>query len=188
MTANIHVLMFNDLLGAENMLENVNTWANQGWLNVEDAVVVTRGEGAEEPPLPMAAASTEQPMIVQTARSGRELEIKQTTKRTGKFALGGGGIGLLAGLLLGGPIGGLVVGTAAGAIAGALKDSGIDDAFIKEVSAGLRPGTSALFLMTAGGDEEKILAELRPHKARLLKTTLPPEREAALRAALSKHE
>ena len=35
-----------------------------------------------------------------------------TRKRAGKYALGGGGIGLLAGMLLGGPIGGLVVGAA----------------------------------------------------------------------------
>lgn len=79
-----------------------------------------------------------------------------------------------------------MVGATVGAITGALKDSGIDDKFIKEVSAGLAPGTSALFLMTSGGDEEKILAELRPFKARLLKTTLSPERERALRDALEK--
>jgi len=100
-----------------------------------------------------------------------ELQIKQTHKRRGKFTLGGGGIGLLAGLLVGGPIGGLVAGATVGAVTGALKDYGIDDKFIREVSAGLTPGTSALFLMTTGGDEQKILSELRPHKATLIKTT-----------------
>lgn len=191
MASNIHVVMFDDYFGAEQMLENVNTWVEKGWLNVEDAVVVTRGSGSDTPVMPVTAAGTEQAMVVpgaQSAPGGRDVEIKQTTKRSGKFALGGGGVGLLAGLLLGGPIGGLVLGAAVGAIAGAMKDSGISDDFIKEVSAGLRPGTSALFLMTSGGDEEKILAELRPHKATLLKTTLSPEREAALRAALSKSE
>jgi uncharacterized membrane protein len=188
MPANVHVVMFEDVNGAENMLENVNTWEKQGWLKVDDAVVVTRGAGSETPPVAMATSNTENARVVYGATSGTELEIKQTVKKTGKWALGGGGIGLLAGLLLGGPIGGLVVGATAGAITGAMKDYGIDDTFIKEVSAGLRPGASALFLMTSGGDEEKILPELRVHKARLLKTTLPPEQEGRLRDALEKGE
>jgi uncharacterized membrane protein len=124
--------------------------------------------------------------MIHTTGGNTELEIKQTIKQGGKFALGGGGIGLLAGMLLGGPIGGLLLGATVGAISSALKDSGIDDSFIKEVSAGLEPGTSALFLMTSGGDEEKILGELRAHKATLLKTTLPAEQERRLREALSK--
>jgi uncharacterized membrane protein len=188
MPSNIHVLMFEDAYGAENLLENVNSWEKQGWLKVDDAVVVTRGAGSETPPVAIASANPEKPMMVHGATSSTELEIKQTVKRGGKFALGGGGIGLLAGLLLGGPIGGLVIGATAGAITGALKDYGIDDTFIKQVSAGLRPGASALFLMTSGGDEEKILPELRVHKATLLKTTLPPEQEHRLREALENGE
>jgi uncharacterized membrane protein len=179
--------MFDDIDGAENMLANVNTWANQGWLKVEDAVVVTRGAGSASTPTQIPTANPEQPGIVQGAGSSTELEIKQTQKHAGKFALSGSGIGLLAGLLLGGPIGGLVVGATVGGITGALKDFGIDDKFIREVSAGVKPGTSALFLMTSGGDAEKLLPEVREHKARLLSTTLPPEQERALREALEKH-
>lgn len=186
MASNIHIVMFDDFYGAENMLENVNTWEQKGWLNVEDAVVVTRGSGSSSTPTAFAAANAERPVIVPGAMGTSELEVKQTVKRGGKFALGGGGIGLLAGMLLGGPIGGLVVGATLGAITGALKDYGIDDTMINEVSAGLEPGSSALFLMTAGGDEEKILSELGAHKATLIKTTLPPEQEQRLRAALGK--
>jgi uncharacterized membrane protein len=170
------------------MLTNVNSWAKEGWLKVEDAVVVTRGAGSEMPPTQMATANTEQPRVAQGATSNTELEIKQTHKFAGKFALGGSGIGFLAGMLLGGPIGGLVVGATVGGITGALRDYGIDDKFIKEVSAGVRPGTSALFLMTTGGDAEKLLPEIREHKARLLSSTLPPEQEQALREALEKHK
>jgi uncharacterized membrane protein len=89
-------------------------------------------------------------------------------------------------MLLGDPIGGMVIGATVGAITGVLKDYGIDDNFIREVSAGIKPGTSALFLMTSGGDEEKFLPELRVYKGSLLKTTLPPEREELLRNALEK--
>jgi len=188
MAGNIHVLMFDDIDGAENMLANVTSWEKAGWLKVEDAVVVTRGAGSEIPPTQMATANSEQPGVIQGATSNTELEIKQTHKFAGKYALGGSGIGFLAGMLLGGPIGGLVVGATVGAISGALKDYGIDDKFIKQVSAGVRPGTSALFLMSSGGDAEKLLPELREHKARLLSTSLPPEQEQALREALEKHK
>lgn len=185
MTANIHVVMYDEIDAAENMLENVNMWQEKGWITVEDAVVVTRGLGSASGPIAAAAASAEQPMIIHSA-GGTNVEIKQTQKKSGKFTLGGGGIGLLAGLLLGGPVGGLVAGATIGAITGALKDSGIEDKFIREASEGLAPGHSALFLMTSGGDEEKIIPELRGHKGRLIKTTLSAERERALRDALHK--
>jgi uncharacterized membrane protein len=187
MTANVHAVLFDDQRSAEDMLENVNTWVEKGWLKVDDAVVVSRGVGSEGPPTSMVpSANGERPIMLPGATGSSDIEIKQTTKSTGKFALGGGGIGLIAGMLLGGPIGGLVVGATVGAITGALRDSGIDDKFIKEVSTGLAPGTSILFLMTSGGDEQKIFEELRPFKARLLKTTLSPERERALRDALER--
>jgi uncharacterized membrane protein len=180
--------MFDDIDGAEAMLENVNTWAKEGWLKVEDAVVVTRGAGSTTPTMPVSAGNTEQPQSVMIQGSQGDLEIKQTRKHAGKFALGGSGIGFLAGMLLGGPIGGLVVGATVGGITGAMKDFGIDDKFIRQVSEGVRPGTSALFLMTSGGDPEKLLPEIREHKARLLSSTLPAEQAEALRQALEKNK
>lgn len=187
MTEHVHAILFHDYYGAESMLENVNTWEKQGWLKVDDAVVVTRGTGSTTAPTAIAATNLEKPVMIPGSTQNTDVEIKQTLKRSGKFTLGGGGLGLAAGMLLGGPIGGLIVGATLGAITGAMQDYGIDDKFVKEVSAGLAPGTSALFLMTSGGDEEKILSELRPHKARLLSTTLSPERERALREALEKN-
>jgi len=187
MTGNIHVVAFDDPYGAENMLENVYTWEKNGWIKVQDAVVVTRGEGSETvgSTAVMGGGESSAAIPVSSGKS-QEIEIKQTVKKGGKYALGGGGIGFLAGMLLGGPIGGLVVGATVGAITGALKDSGIDDKFIREVSAGLRPGTSELFLMSTDGDAEKLIPELKVHKGRLLSTTLPPEQEQSLREALDK--
>lgn len=186
MAVNIHVVSFEDFNGADNMLANINDWEEKGWIKVEDAVVVTRGSGKEVPSTGMVMPNTERPVVIPGPSGNADIEIKQTVKQGGKYALGGGGIGLLAGLLLGGPIGGLVVGATLGAITGALKDYGIEDSFIREVSSGLRPGTSALFLMTSAGDDEKIFEELKSHKGQLLKTTLSPEREAGLRKALDK--
>jgi len=187
MSGNVHVLLFDDIDGAEAMLDNVNSWSKEGWLKVEDAVVVTRGAGSATSPTPITTGNTEQPQSVMIQGSQGDLQIKQTRKHAGKFALGGTGIGFLAGMLLGGPIGGMVVGATVGAITGAMKDFGIDDKFVRQVSEGIRPGTSALFLMTSGGNAEKLLPEIREHKAHLLSSTLPDEQSAALREALEKN-
>ena len=162
---NVTVFMFEDQVGAENFLENVTTWQDQGLFTVQDAVTAVRGVGSD-------------------------VEVKQSHKFGGKYAGAGAGIGFVAGLLLGGPIGGLAVGAAIGGISGAMKDYGIDDKFIAEVNAGLAPNTSALFLMTTGGEEndEKILAELRPFKIKVASTTLSPELAAKVTEALSREE
>lgn len=160
MTSNVTVLAFDDIGAAEAMLDNLRAWEEAGWIKVEDAVVVTRG----------ASAST--------------VEIKQTHKKGGRYALGGGGVGLLAGLLLGGPIGGLAVGAALGGVVGSMKDYGIDDKFIKNMSDNMKPNSSALFVMHSSGDQEKLLQELQPHKATVVSTTLTGDQEQKLRDSL----
>ncbi len=145
------VLGFEDMTGAENMLENIRTWEEAGYFKVKDAVVVTRGGGSND------------------------IEIKQTVKKAGKWSLGGGGIGLVAGLLLGGPIGGLVVGATIGAISGAMKDFGIEDKQIREISQSIPANSSALFLLTdpiEGRDDNAFANELKPFKAKIVTTTL----------------
>lgn len=161
--ANVTAMRFDDPAGAENMLENVMTWQEQGLVKVIDAVIAKRGTGSD-------------------------IEVEQTHKQAGRYALGGSGIGLLAGLLLGGPIGGLIAGAGIGAITGALRDYGIDDKFINEAIQGLGANNSVLFVMTEDGDAEKLIAELRPHKAQLISTTLDADQEKRLRDALDHEE
>jgi uncharacterized membrane protein len=162
---NVTVFMFEDRIGAENFLDTVMTWQDQGLFTVQDAVTTVRGVGSD-------------------------VEVKQSHKFGGKYAGAGAGIGFVAGLLLGGPIGGLAVGAVIGGITGAMKDYGINDKFIAQVDEGLVPNTSALFLMTTGGEEneEQILAELRPFKIKMVSTTLAPEMAAKVTEALSREE
>ena len=163
MANNIVVLGFNSQYGAEGMLEDMQRWQEEGLLELEDAVIATRGPG-------------------------RNVQIEQTHKQGGKFALRGGGAGLLAGLLLGGPILGLVAGAAAGGIASALKDSGLDDDFVEEVSQWLQPETSALFLLVKEAKADEVLEKLRPYGATVLTTSLAPEQEERVRQALAEEE
>jgi uncharacterized membrane protein len=163
MESKIIVLGFEGQLTAEAILKDIVKMQEDGLIELEDAVVASRG-------------------------SGTHVEIKQTHSETPKFALRGSGVGVLAGLLLGGPVLGLAGGAAIGAIAGSLKDYGVDDGFIREVSDGLLPKTSALFLMAKAENSEQILERLKPIKAKVLSTTLPEEQEQKLREALAKEE
>ena len=160
MESNIIVLGFESESAAEDMLSTFMHLQEQGLVTMEDAVIATRGPG-------------------------RDVEIKQSHSETGKYALRGTGIGLLAGLLLGGPIGGLVAGATIGAISGAMKDSGIDDKFIQQASGALSPNSSALFLMGKAEDPDKFYDEIKPFKAIVATTTLSAEQERRLKEALA---
>ena len=70
---------------------------------------------------------------------------------------------------------------------GLRKDTGIDDKFITEISQGIAPNSSMLFLMVQNADE-KVLNYLKHFKARVLTTTLPPEEEARLQKILESEE
>jgi uncharacterized membrane protein len=157
------VLGFREQTGAEEMLGILGKMQQDGLIELEDAVVASRGN---EP----------------------NVKIKQTQHETGKFALRGTGIGFLAGLLLGGPIVGLAGGAAIGAITGRLKDQGIDDKFVREVSEWVKPNTSALFLLVKEAKAEEIYEQLKSFRAQVLTTTLPEEAERRLRRTLAEEQ
>ena len=97
--------------------------------------------------------------------------------------------GTLVGLLFLNPLIGLITGAAlgagAGALSGALTDYGIDDDFIRQVGEALQPGSSALFILVRKMQPEKVLAELSRFRGRVIRSSLSPEQEARLQAALS---
>ena len=76
------------------------------------------------------------------------------------------------------------VGAAAGALAGRFTDIGIDDDFIRQVGEAVGPGQSALFLLIDGWDEPAVMAQLAAFDATVLRSNLPADQEARLRAAL----
>lgn len=115
-----------------------------------------------------------------------KVKLHQISNLTATGAVGGGFWGLLLGLLFMNPILGGVVGAGAGAIAGALSDAGINDRFMKDLAATLRPGYSALFILFRSITFDKALEELRGAGAGgvILRTSLSHDDEARLRAAL----
>jgi uncharacterized membrane protein len=112
------------------------------------------------------------------------VRLQQATNLVGAGALGGAVWGALVGLVFLSPWLGLAAGAVAGALAGRFTDIGIDDDFIHQLAETIAPGQSALFLLIDRWDEPAVLGQLAAFDATVLRTSLPADEEARLRAAL----
>jgi uncharacterized membrane protein len=81
----------------------------------------------------------------------------------------------------------ILLNATAGVGIGALREVGIDDQFMKELTATLIPSSSALFVRTRTPtpDKEQLLQEVKGLGGKILMTSLSHEDEARLQAALS---
>lgn len=79
----------------------------------------------------------------------------------------------------------MAIGAASGALGGALTDVGINDAFMKDLSATLQPGNAALFVLVHGMTADKVLSAIKGFGGVVLKTSLDETKEQILREALS---
>ena len=113
------------------------------------------------------------------------VRLRQLYNLTAAGAATGGFWGALIGLLFLNPLFGFAIGAAAGAVSGALRDVGIDDNFMKELGATLKPGTAALCILVHQMTPDKVVEELQRYGGTLIKTNLCHENEGRLRAALS---
>ena len=95
-------------------------------------------------------------------------------------------VGFIAGLVLAAPLTGAALGALLGAAGGASAATvGIDDAFIQDVEAMMKPGTSALFVLDDEGDMPVILHALRGLGGTVLRTNVDVERAKLIQATLS---
>ena len=102
-------------------------------------------------------------------------------------ALGGAAIGGALGLLLFifFPLLGVAIGAIAGGLIGHAVADRIDKDFVREVSAKLDAGHSALFILVADAEPDAVLAALRPIQGgTIIQTTLDPELEQQVREAV----
>ena len=124
--------------------------------------------------------------VVAVKDENGKVKLHQAHNLTAAGAVSGGFWGTLVGLLFFGPFFGIgtVTGAAAGAVSGALSDVGVDDNFMKKLSEGFKPGTSALFVLVRKVTPDRVLEEIKPYGGTVLHTSLSHEREEKLRAAL----
>ena len=155
----LSVLKFSTADGAKQMETMLLSLQKQQLIDVQDAAIVTWPQGKKKP------------------------NTEQLHNLAGSGALGGAFWGMLFGLIFFIPFFGLAVGLAMGALAGKFSDYGIDDNFIKQSRDKVTEGTSALFLLTSGAVEDKVVAALKDQQFEIISTNLPKEKEDALRAA-----
>lgn len=167
--AELVVVGFDNLNDADRVLSELTRLKKEYLIDLEDAVVAIRdADGA--------------------VRIKQSVNLVRMGAASGGLsgAVWGGLIGLLflnplAGFAIGG-----MVGAGSGALSGSMIDYGIDDEFIKSLGATLKPDSSALCLLIRKSQPEKVLAELSGFKGRVLRSSLSPEQEAKLQAALSR--
>jgi uncharacterized membrane protein len=123
--------------------------------------------------------------VIATKTEQGRVKLNQLMSTTAAGAAGGSFWGLLIGVLFLNPLVGVAAGAGAGALAGALTDVGINDRFMKDLSAeDLKPGEAVLFVLVKKVTGDKVLAQLQGVGGRILQTSLDHTREEALRKAL----
>jgi uncharacterized membrane protein len=114
-----------------------------------------------------------------------KVKLNQLLNTTALGAASGGFWGLLIGAIFLMPIFGAALGAASGALGGALTDYGVNDAFMKELSASLQPGNAALFVLIQKMTGDKVLEAIKGTGGVVLKTSLDHSQEQKLRDALA---
>ncbi|MGY8706724.1 DUF1269 domain-containing protein [Bradyrhizobium sp. 18BD] len=123
--------------------------------------------------------------VIAVKTESGNIKLNQLVNTTATGAITGSFWGLLVGVLFLNPIIGVAVGAASGAIGGALSDFGINDSFVKELSASLHPGNAALFVLIKNMTADKVLKEIKGAGGIVLKTSLDESKEKILRHALA---
>jgi len=153
------VIAYDDQFKAEEMKLTLLKLQREYLLDLEDAVVVVK-------------------------KPDGKIKLHQSINLPALGAYRGGFWGILMGILFFSPFLGFAAGAAAGAVAGALSDVGINDNFMKELAASLKPGSSALFVLVRRVTADKVLDEIKGSGGTVLKTSLSHEKEELLREAL----
>jgi uncharacterized membrane protein len=157
------VIAFDNETGAAEMRDALVELQKQRLVTLDDAAVVIR-------------------------RASGKVKVRQAVNLVGSGALGGAFWGMLIGLLFWMPWLGMAVGALSGALGGALSDYGVDDGFVKEVAATIRPGHSALFLLIREATPDKLVDALKQFNGKIMQTSLSKDDEARLKEAFGVYE
>jgi len=156
---NLVVIAFDDMHKAEEMRLKLLKMQKEYLVDLEDAAIAVKDDNGK-------------------------VKLHQIHNLTASGALSGGFWGALIGLIFLNPLLGMAAGAAAGAVGGALADIGVDDNFMKDLAAGFKNGSSALFVLVRKATPDKVLEELEGCGGKIIRTSLSHEEEAKLQAAL----
>ena len=153
------VTIYDDPDEAAQVRESISRQERGGYISLDDSAVVVKDEDGK-------------------------IHVKNQMDSGVKIgAVGGGALGLLIGGLLF-HFAGLLVGAIGGAVVGHFMDKGVDQNFVRDVSQELKPGGSALFIISRDDDPGQVIATLQKYKGKVYQTTLDSESEEALRRGM----
>ncbi|MFC9622204.1 DUF1269 domain-containing protein [Streptomyces sp. NPDC056930] len=155
--SNLFVIAYDDLATADRVRDKLLSMNREHLIELEDVVVVERRE-----------------------KDGK-IKLHQAVNHVGNGAAGGALWGSVIGLLFLVPFLGAAVGAAAGAAGGSVVDTGVNDDFMKELSANLRPGAAAVFVLVRKSARDKVIPEIVKFGGQLVQTSLSKEDETHLR-------
>jgi uncharacterized membrane protein len=147
--------------GAEIAERTLKDLQSKELIKIHDAALVTFPEGAKKP------------------------KTRQLSGLAAMGALGGAFWGMLFGLIFFVPLLGMAVGAGIGALTGSLTDVGIDDRFIHQMRDEIKPGTSALFVLSSDAVIDKVKEAFEGQPMVLVETNLSHEEEDKLRGVFS---
>src|SRR5208283_142174 len=150
-TSNLTVVVFEDELKAEGARLKLLKLKHEGFIELEDAVVVVKEHDG----------------------TARYHQMHRT-------AMKGGVAGSITGLIVNGillhPLS--VLGAFMGAASASLSDAGIEDEFMKELSLRFEPGCSALFTLVRKADPERVAEEFLGFGGKVLVNSVSKEIES----------
>ncbi|MEU0371271.1 DUF1269 domain-containing protein [Streptomyces sp. NPDC006283] len=155
--SDLFVVAYNDLATAHQVRDRLVSMTREHLVELEDIVVVERRE-----------------------KDGK-IKLHQAVNETAAGAAGGALWGGVIGMLFLVPFLGAAVGAAAGAAGGALTDAGVNDDFMREVSANLRPGAAAVFALVKQAPKGRVVSEIAQFGGQLVQTSLSHEEEEQLK-------
>ncbi|GIH28409.1 membrane protein [Acrocarpospora phusangensis] len=158
--AHLIAIAYDDVSTATEVRDKVNQLRKEGLIDIRDMAIVER------------------------TMNGK-IKLKQMMGTTGAATAGGALWGGLIGLIFFMPFLGMAVGAATGAAVGAMSDVGVDDAFMRELAEGLKPGAAALFLLIDKSTPDKVIPRLAPYGGRIIHTSLSKEQEDQLKHAVA---
>jgi|GEM_PF-390045 len=158
--SNLTVLVFEDELKAEEARLKILKLQKQGFIDVEDAVVVSK-------------------------QIDGTIKLHQAQKLNHRGVWAGSLTGLIVGGLIAMPVMGAVVGAVTGALAGSVKAVGIDESFVKELAEMLSAGSSAIFTLVRSADPDKVCEEFFAFGGTVLFSSVNPERAQEIQDILA---
>jgi len=155
-------IAYPDMATAERVRQELVRAADEGLARLEDAVVVARTPDGK-------------------------VKLHQLRSMAKHGAAVGAAGGAAIGLLFLAPLLGAAIGAVAGGVGGKLSEEGVDDLFMKDLGARLRPGAAALIVLGSTEAREELIERVKPYGGEVVQTSLSWDVEEELRDALGSH-